>query len=211
MPSAHLQNVLRVLTQLRLALRRYSSRDQATSILPNLVEHLLPRLLELSQRILTPVPADTASLTVQGTLATLIIKAYKNSIAHTLTPGHQAHESIIPWGTLLLSIVQRQIPVELLPEDLDAREKHPWAKCKKWSLFALNKLFDRYGNPSQLPSNMKALYTPFAERFIAQFAPEILKTYLGVVERIVGGEWQSNKTKHLLLCFFEDWYVVFVV
>jgi hypothetical protein len=55
---------------------------------------------------------------------------------------------------------------------------------------------------------MKERYLPFAERFIAQFAPEIVKAYLGTVQRIVEGEWQSAKTKHYILSFFEDWLEV---
>lgn len=189
----------------RLARYRYSHKQDELNPLPHLVSTLLPQLLTLSQRILGPSPTDAASLTLQGSLAYLILKAYKNSISHTLTPAHQAHESIIPWGTLLLQVVQRPLDVSLLPEDLDEREKHPWSKCKKWALYALNRLFERYGNPSGLPRNMKELYGPFAERFIEQFAPEIIKTYLGVVGRIVEGEWQSNKTQHYVLTFFEEW------
>lgn len=168
---------------------------------------LLPQLLTLSQRILEPQPTDATSLALQGSLAKLIVKSYKNSIAHSLTAPHQSNEMLVPWGTLLLQIVQRPLPVELLPEDLDERDKHPWSKAKKWACHSLNRLFERYGNPSSLPANMKQLYAPFAERFIVQFAPEIVKTYLSLVERIIGGEWQPRKVKHYLLAFFEDWSV----
>lgn len=193
--------------ELTRALRsnRYSHKQGEDNALPQLVSSLLPQLLVLSSRILTPSPTDAPSLHLQGSLAYLILKAYKNSISHTLTPAHQSHESIVPWGTLLLQVVQRPIDLTLLPEDLDEREKHPWSKCKKWALYSLNRLFERYGNPAGLPSNMKERYLPFAERFIAQFAPEIIKAYLGLVQRIVEGEWQSSKTKHYILSFFEDW------
>lgn len=174
-------------------------------MLPQLVSSLLPQLLTLSQRILGPSPTDAASLALQGSLAYFILKAYKNSISHSLTPAHQAHDSIIPWGTLLLQVVQRPLPLELLPEDADEREKHPWAKCKKWAFYSLNRLFERYGNPSGLPRNMKELYLPFAERFIEQFAPEIVKAYLSIVSRVVEGEWQSRKSKYYILTFFEEW------
>ncbi|SCV67913.1 BQ2448_5524 [Microbotryum intermedium] len=183
---------------------RFNGDERNTDTLPNLAASLLPQLLALSQHIITPSPSDSTSYAAQGTLLALLIKAYKNSLSHTLTPAHQAHDSIVPWGTLLLRIVQTPLAIPLLPEDDDEREEHPWCKAKKWSFFALNRLFDRYGNPSQLPSNMKAPYLAFAQRFEAQFAPEILKTYLGVVERLVGGEWQSKKAKHFVLNYFMD-------
>ncbi|KAM0788606.1 hypothetical protein ACM66B_001727 [Microbotryomycetes sp. NB124-2] len=184
---------------------RYNGRTaENDSILPSLVNLLLPRLLALSQQILEPNPTDAASLALQGSLAKLIVKSYKNSISHALTEPHQSNEMLLPWGTLLLQIVQRPIPLELLPEESDERDKHPWAKTKKWACFSLNKLFERYGNPSSLPSNMKQRYASFADRFIAQFAPEIVKVYMSVVERIIGGEWQARKVQHYLLAFFEE-------
>lgn len=113
--------------------------------------HLFPLLVQLAQKILASSPTDAAGITLQGTLLRLIVKAYKNSISHSLTTAHQDGESILPWGHLLLSIVQQPIPVELLPEDLDDREKHPWSKTKKWSLYALNRLFQRYVPTELLP------------------------------------------------------------
>ena len=63
----------------------------------------------------------------------------------------------------------------------------------------------RYGNPSQLPSNMAKTYKAFADRFIEQFAPEIMKAYLGLVARSVEGEWQAKKCAYYILNFFDDW------
>lgn len=74
-------------------------------------------------------------------------------------------------------------------------------------MYTLNRLFSRYGNPGQLPTNMKAAYLPFAQNFVAQLAPEIMRSYLGIVERVVSGEWAASKTKHHMLSFFEEWYV----
>lgn len=170
---------------------------------------MLPLLLPLANQILASTPTTPQALTTQGTLLRLILKSYKNSIIHTLTPAHQANEAIVPWGTLLLSVVAHPIPIELLGSDADPelREKHPWARSKKWACWALNRLFSRYGCPATLPKNLAEEYGPFAERFIGQFAPEILKAYLGQVEKMVGGAWFPSKGKYHILCFFEDWCV----
>ncbi|GAA6009458.1 hypothetical protein JCM11491_003564 [Sporobolomyces phaffii] len=184
---------------------RFAYRDETGNNLVQLTTHLLPLLLPIAQKILAPTPTDPASFTVQGTLLRLILKSYKHSIIHTLTPAHQAGDSLIPWGTLLLTVVQRPLPISALPEDPDAREKHPWSRSKKWACWSLNKLFSRYGSPTQLPKNMVKEYGAFADRFVSQFAPEIIKTYLGAVEKMVAhGEWWPRKGKYHILCFFEE-------
>jgi hypothetical protein len=79
------------------------------------------------------------------------------------------------------------------------------------------RLFTRYGNPLLLSPNLstlsttktqKEVYGPFAERFIASFAPEIMKAYFVLVEREVGGEWVPMKVCSHLLSFFEDWFAL---
>ncbi|GAA5946962.1 hypothetical protein JCM3765_002093 [Sporobolomyces pararoseus] len=184
---------------------RFAYRDETGNHLVQLATHLLPLLLPIAQKILAPTPTDPASFSVQGTLLRLILKSYKHSIIHTLTPAHQAADSLIPWGTLLLTVVQRSLPESALPEDPDSREKHPWSRSKKWACWSLNKLFSRYGSPTQLPKNMVKEYGAFAERFVNQFAPEIIKAYLGAVEKMVAhGEWWPRKGKYHILCFFEE-------
>ncbi|KAM0754334.1 ARM repeat-containing protein [Meredithblackwellia eburnea MCA 4105] len=183
---------------------RYSRKDPGSHILGDLVTHLFPRLLVLAQQIVAPLPADAASLQRQGALLQLVLKAYKNGIATVLPASLQVADSLIPWGTLFLTITTRELSPDLLPSDVDDREKHSWSKCKKWAVHSLNRLFMRYGSPSQLASNMKALYGDFADRFVKQFAPEILRTYLRLVERIVAGEWVASKVKHHMIVFFEE-------
>jgi hypothetical protein len=82
-----------------------------------------------------------------------------------------------------------------------------WVKAKKWSLYSINRLFSRYGNPTQLPSNMKAAYGTFADRFMSGFMNEIMSSYLRLIERSIQGEWTGGKCKHHLLSFFEEWFV----
>ncbi|GAA6019455.1 hypothetical protein JCM10207_001394 [Rhodosporidiobolus poonsookiae] len=184
---------------------RYAHKDENGTVLPPLVEHLLSAILPIGQKILASTPSDAASFTMQGVLLRLVLKSYKNSIIHTLTAQHQARESLVPWGTLLLSVVQHPLNAAFLPEDVDTREKHPWAKSKKWACWALNKLFTRYGNPTQMPKLLVKKYADFAASFVDQFAPEILKAYLATVEKMVAqGEFFPRKGKYHVLSFFEE-------
>lgn len=68
----------------------------------------------------------------------------------------------------------------------------------------LNRLYNYYGSPSQLPSN-RANFKAFAQNFEAHFAPEILKAYLACVERYASGQvWMSKRCSRFVLEFFED-------
>lgn len=207
---------------------RYTRSDPGSIALNSLVAHLFPQLLLLAQGIVAQTPTSPATLAHQGALLHLIVKSYKHSLGAALTPTQQAEDSIVPWITLFLAIIEKALPNELLTEDSTAREvhvyvspsekwepltlivsscNHSWVKAKKWSLYSLNRLFSRYGNPTQLPSNMKDVYGTFADRFMSGFMNEIMTSYLRLIERSVRGEWTAGKCKHHLLSFFEEWSV----
>lgn len=73
----------------------------------------------------------------------------------------------------------------------------------------LNRLFARYGSPSQLSSNMTE-YKAFAAHFESHFAPEIFKAYLKQVELFIGGQaWLSRRCVKLTIDFLDEWFVPF--
>ena len=98
---------------------------------------------------------------------------------------------------------RQQKPLDIAGED-DERERSPWWKAKKWAFYTLNRLYSRYGIPSQLSPSMKS-YKPFAETFVTHFAPEILKAYLHTVEATVTQHmWISKPVSRHLLIFFAE-------
>lgn len=160
--------------------------------LEQVVSATFPQLLQTTIALIdTPEAGDIVYYT---------LKVYKASMVIILTQHQRSSESIVPWGSLMLRVVQKELPGA---DDPDAAERSAWWKAKKWAYFSLNKLFGRYGSPSQLQPSMKS-YRPFAEHFITHFAPEILKAYLHTCERIVQGAWVSRPVTRLLLNFFTD-------
>lgn len=138
----------------------------------------------------------------------LILKTYKTSIALHLSTHQQGPESLVPWGRLLFQVVNLQIPKEAVPEDEEERERNEWWKAKKWAYGVLGRLFNRFGNPSQLPSSMQEEYGAFAQHFVTTFAPEIFKIYLQQVELYVSGQaWLSRKCQYQMFGFFTEWCV----
>jgi len=74
----------------------------------------------------------------------LILKAYKTSIVLHLSQHQQGAESLVPWGRLLFTVVNLQVPKEAVPEDDEGRERSEWWKAKKWAYYILGRLFHRY-------------------------------------------------------------------
>lgn len=172
-----------------------------TKIMEQLAPATLPHILQTANNLLN---SDNASSAQVGEILYVILKVYKTSMHTELSKHQQSHESIVPWGTFLLNVVQKEIDSAQLPSDDDSKEIAPWWKAKKWAFHSLNKLFSRYGNPSQLPSDMKK-YKPFAENFVATFAPEILKVYLRIAEaNSQGAMWISKKAFYFLCIFFTE-------
>ncbi|CEH16723.1 Nuclear transport receptor RANBP7/RANBP8 (importin beta superfamily) [Ceraceosorus bombacis] len=180
--------------------RSFRWKDES-SLLEPVSAATLPRLVATGQSILA---SPTASSAQSGELLWKLVKVYKLSINSQLTAHHQSHQSIVPWGQLFIAIVKHQVDPSQLPADEDERERAPWTKAKKWSFFNLNKLFTRYGNPSQLPQSLDK-YKPFAEHFVSTFAPRILEVYLELtVARLNSGLWLSKKAHYFIIAFYED-------
>lgn len=177
---------------------------QSQDILPELVAQLFPTLVNIASQLLNTPPAN-ASQEIPLMLH-LILKTYKTSIILHLSQHQQRPDSLVPWGRLLFQVVNLQIPKEAIPEDEEERERSEWWKAKKWAYGILGRLFNRFGNPSQLPSSMKQEYAAFAEHFLTTFAPEIFKIYLQQVELFVSGQvWLSKKCQYQIFSFFTEW------
>lgn len=176
-------------------------------MLPRIVDETFPQLVNIGLQILAAPPSGPSQ--DAPTILHYILKTYRNSIVLALSKHQQSAESIVPWGRLLFQVINLHVPAEGVPEDEDEREKCEWWKAKKWAFSVLGRLFHRYGSPSQLPSPLKKDYLAFAEHFVNQFAPEIMKTYLHQVELLVSGQqWLSKKCQYHIFSFFTEWYAL---
>lgn len=174
---------------------RFSDTDTK---LEQVVSRTFPVLLQMTNSLMDAPPSNLPAV---GEMVYYTMKVYKTSLALTLTKHQQSNESIVPWGTLMLRIVQQPVNVD---GDEETKEKAPWWKAKKWAFYALNRLFARYGIPSQLSASMKSC-KPFAETFLHNFAPEILKAYLHTADAMVSQQqWVSRPVVRHLLTFFTE-------
>ncbi|EOQ99370.1 hypothetical protein E3P89_02255 [Wallemia ichthyophaga] len=171
-------------------LKAWRFRTTKKEYMKEIVSRTFPILVETGKNVLAQDSADA------GSMLHIIFKIYKASIQHDLSEHQQ--QSIVVWGSLFLSAINKEIPVELLPEDEEERERSPWSKAKKHAFYCLNRLFSRFGSPSQLSSRSQE-YKPFANTFVNNFAPEILKSYLSIIEKNrTQGLWLSSKSKYFI-------------
>ncbi|KAI7906287.1 armadillo-type protein [Cokeromyces recurvatus] len=134
----------------------------------------------------------------------LALKIYHAGIQAELPKSLQDPNSLVPWGTLFLQLIEKKIPNEVLPADADERDRYPWWKTKKWAYHCLNRLFSKYGNPATMPRGTPE-YSAFAKQFSANFAPNILQAYLGQIELWIKKEiWIPSKCLALTSSFFAD-------
>jgi hypothetical protein len=110
-------------------------------------------------------------------------------------------------GRLLFAVIKVQLPTGMtFPGALEDWQQSEWWKAKKWAFNTLNRLFERYGNPSQLPESMKKEVSAFADHFVKSFAPEIFKMYLQQIELYVSKQiWLSKKVLSAILRYFSAW------
>jgi importin-7 len=110
---------------------------------------------------------------------------------------------LIPWGNLFLQVIAKDIPEAELPAEKDERTAYPWSKAKKWAFANLNRLFSRYAVQTSM-GDSKA--TAFGKHFIANFAPEIMKSYLQQIELYMARKiWLSERCVYLIVDFLEEW------
>jgi hypothetical protein len=63
-----------------------------------------------------------------------------------------------------------------------------------------------YGNPSQMPAALAKKFKPFADNFLASFAPQIISVYLEQVRLYVAGEvWLSTRARYFIGQLFTEW------
>lgn len=174
---------------------------RSDNLVNEMIEKMFPTLVQLGAKFAANPTPDSAEYLY------VILKTYKTSTQINLSPHQQSPQSIVPWGTLFFQVVNMQLPQgTVLPGGPDEWETSAWWKAKKWAYNTLNRLFDRFGNPSQLPPAMKKDVKAFSEHFVTTFAPEIFKTYLQQVELFLAEQaWLSKKCTKAIILFFTSW------
>ena len=167
--------------------------------LDKVVEASFPSILAIGTKLLDEPNPEA------GEMLRIVVKCYKHAIYYELPMPLRAYQATVDWCTLFLRIISHEPPAYAMSEDLDEREQNHWWKTRKWCYANLNRLFVRYGNPTGLSTTQVKEFGDFPKTFITHFAPEILKGYLGEIEKWVGGtHWLSKPSLSYTLIFLEE-------
>jgi importin-7 len=167
--------------------------------LDKVVEAAFPRILAIGTKLMDESNPEA------GEMLRIVVKCYKHAIYYELPMPLREYQSTVDWCTLFLRIISQEPPPYAMSEDFDEREQNHWWKCRKWCYANLNRLFVRYGNPTGLSTSQAKEFGDFPKTFITHFAPEVLKGYLGEIEKWVGGNhWLSKPSLSYTLIFLEE-------
>ncbi|KAF9361062.1 hypothetical protein BGX26_006150 [Mortierella sp. AD094] len=185
------------LIALKEVLRVYKFKIEEREPVDEIIATFFPAIQQIGAGLISTNNVEAAEM------LKIIFKCYHYTIQIDLSERQRDSASLIPWGTLFLQMIEKPVPTEGLPTDLEELEKHPWWKAKRWAYQCLNRLYTRYGNPAELTSDSK--FMPFAKAFVTNFAPNILNAYLKQVELWVSKQaWLSPRVLCLIGNFFEE-------
>jgi len=138
--EAHIEGSLIALYQMY---KKYRYLQVDRSVPDSISKQVLPILVTLGSHALQTAPPPQSPESV-ACLLHLIFKVYRLSAASDLSIHHQdIQESLVPWGTLFLQVVNRQLDPNALPQDADGRERCEWWKAKKWAYNNVSSFFLR--------------------------------------------------------------------
>ncbi|KAI8618818.1 armadillo-type protein [Chytriomyces sp. MP71] len=167
-------------------------------------EDPMPQLNEIVTSCFTGLQGIAVTLLPEtspeaGAMLRMIIKIYLKSISRELSPALQQSASLVPWGTLFVNIIEKDLSFlnEKFPNE-EEREKQQWWKVKKWSFRSLHMFLVRYCNRDKD-------YAEFSAMFIQHFAPGIATAYLTQVNKCVQqGAWVTRHVRQQLSTFLAD-------
>ncbi|KAL1884211.1 hypothetical protein VTK73DRAFT_5347 [Phialemonium thermophilum] len=179
---------------------RYKSGDgeNSRSQFDKIVEASFPRLLEICNELVNQ-ESDEA-----GEMLHISLKAYKHATWLELSPFLRERPTNLAWCSIFLQTVSKTPPASAMQGDPADRERHHWWKAKKWAYFNLNRLYIRHGNPQSIDKASDA-QVRFANEFLAEVAPEILKHYLQEIEKWVAKTvWLSRPCLSYTTVFLDE-------
>lgn len=160
-----------------------------------IVTHILPHLHPIALKYINN------SDPVSGYIVKTVLKSYSSMVKVKLPKQLQTNDSLMPWGTLFIQVIEKDISsAEFnMPEDSSEKEKHIWWKAKKWAFSCINTLFCRYATDLT-----DSDYKEFSALFRTHYSTRILEVYMGQIAKIISNVYMSNRCKLMLANFLKD-------
>lgn len=171
---------------------RYDFTEENRRPLNVYVDQTFPKLEELAFELLKY--DDYKS----GEMLYFILKIFKFATMLNLPNYLRDQQHLNSWISIHLMIVQKPTPQAVLDVEPSDRVLDKRVKCTKWGFANLQRFYQRYATP-------KSQYTDaqFMENFSANYVPEILKVFFGIIEKWGTGSWVSDPSLYNLISFLE--------
>ena len=172
---------------LRLVAHKYEFRDEeARAPMNEVTSAVFPGLLQIFGQLVETPTADPAA----AELMKLVCKIFWSSTYLRLPPVMlQQHQA---WLTLFVTLLERPVPKEGEPEDLELRKAWPWWKLKKWVLHILGRLHNRFGDPKDIKDDRPGEKV-FAEFFQRECSVQFLKSHMNLLFGLAQGHYLTPR------------------
>lgn len=175
---------------------RWVTNSERLAELDPLISQVFPHLLNVGNAILS---SEVSELTAE--MLKLILKTYKFVTYYDLPKVLQTHEALVAWGQFHCSVTKMEPPSYVVADsmlELD-RTQTQIAKCYKWSVANIERLFRRY---ALRDLSAKFKYDNFRAVFVLEFVPHLMSVYLSLIESwCTGSRWLGTTTLYHLLEF----------
>ncbi|RRT63855.1 hypothetical protein B296_00015257 [Ensete ventricosum] len=191
------QQIFAALYVLRVLSRKYKLKsDEERTPLHLIVDETFPLVLNKFTKLVQIVnPAIEVA-----DLIKLICKIFWSSIYLEIPQKLFDLNIFSEWMFRFLNLLERPVPLEGQPSDLDLRKSWGWWTVKKWTIQILNHLYTRFGDVKLLnkPEN-KA----FAQKF-QSYGGKILECHLQSLNIIRTGGYLPDRVINLVLQYINS-------
>ncbi|EFJ12043.1 hypothetical protein SELMODRAFT_158348 [Selaginella moellendorffii] len=184
------QRINGALHALRILTRKYEFKEDSDRMPINAIfDTMFPVLLEILKYLISlpNPPIEVADL------IKLICKIFWSSTYLDIPPILCNLNTCTGWMTCFLNLVERPVPSEGQPADLEMRKSWGWWKVKKWTLHIVNRLYNRFGDPKS------SKCSDFSEMFQTHFADKFLQSYMNLLGVYKRGEYLTDRVLNLSL------------
>ncbi|RKP18930.1 ARM repeat-containing protein, partial [Rozella allomycis CSF55] len=149
---------------------------------------IAPDLLRLAKNIISNMDGIPDSVFLMRTL----FKGYFKSIQFVFPVCLQDSGMLNAWIEIFIKAFQLPLPANLIDLDGNEASENIYWKMKKWACHCMNRLFTRYGNPSN-----QSVRVNVSDEFAATYSKTVAKVVLEVYLQALKGYDQDKKNGYL--------------
>ncbi|XP_065333420.1 importin-7 [Cloeon dipterum] len=150
----------------------YSNKDKRTPLY-EAMNLLFPQLYQLACSIWHEETVESVFIQKQ------ILKIFYSFTQYSLPLELITNQFFQQWMDLVRIMIEKEVPAAVDSLSNEDKAASVWWKSKKWALYILQRIFERYGSPGFVSKE----YKDFAEWYLKNFSLAILETLLKLLDK----------------------------